>query len=52
MGFSDRQVRALRRHVDGCHIRVRQIDGRELSYLEGWYAISAANRIFGFDGWN
>jgi hypothetical protein len=23
-----------------------------LSYLEGWYAISAANRIFGFDGWN
>ena len=52
MGFSDRQVRALRRNVDGCHIRVRQIDGRELSYLEGWYAISAPNRIFGFDGWN
>ena len=22
------------------------------SYLEGWYAISEANRIFGFDGWN
>jgi Rad52/22 family double-strand break repair protein len=26
--------------------------GHELSYLEGWYAISEANRIFGFDGWN
>ena len=26
--------------------------GRELTYLEGWYAISEANRIFGFDGWN
>ena len=25
---------------------------RELSYLEGWYAISEANRIFGFDGWS
>ena len=21
-------------------------------YLEGWYAISEANRIFGFDGWS
>src|SRR4029453_16739571 len=24
----------------------------ELSYIEGWYAISEANRIFGFDAWN
>ena len=24
----------------------------ERTYLEGWYAISEANRIFGFDGWN
>jgi hypothetical protein len=23
-----------------------------LSHLEGWYAISEANRIFGFDGWS
>src|SRR4029434_7108845 len=30
----------------------RKADGRELSYIEGWYAISEANRIFGFDGWN
>ena len=22
------------------------------SYVEGWYALSEANRIFGFDGWN
>ena len=26
--------------------------GRELSYIEGWFAISQANRIFGFDGWS
>ena len=29
-----------------------EINGRELSYVEGWYAITEANRIFGFDGWN
>ena len=23
-----------------------------MTYLEGWYAISEANRIFGFDGWS
>ena len=25
--------------------------GASLSYIEGWFAISGANRIFGFDGW-
>jgi Rad52/22 family double-strand break repair protein len=53
MGFSSKQVAALRRNVDHRHIRVRQSNtGRELSYLEGWYVISQANRIFGFDGWS
>ena len=33
-------------------VRTRQAHGRELSYLEGWYVISEANRIFGFDGWS
>src|SRR3954449_542876 len=52
MGFSNKQVAALRRNVEERHIRSRQSNGRELSYLEGWYVISAANRIFGFDGWS
>jgi hypothetical protein len=52
MGFSARQLQALRRQPSGRHIRTREAHGRELSYLEGWYAISGANRIFGFDGWN
>src|SRR5262245_19353261 len=30
----------------------RQANGRQLTYIEGWYAISEANRIFGFDGWS
>jgi Rad52/22 family double-strand break repair protein len=52
MAFSVNQVRALRRQPDHRHVRTREINGRELSYLEGWYSISEANRIFGFDGWS
>ena len=52
MGFSAKQVQALRRSLNRRHVRTREANGRELSYIEGWYAISEANRIFGFDGWN
>jgi Rad52/22 family double-strand break repair protein len=52
MGFSTKQVQALRRKLDGRQIRMREVNGRELSYIEGWFAISEANRIFGFDGWS
>ena len=52
MGFSAKQLQALRRNLDGRHIRTREAHGRELSYIEGWFAISEANRIFGFDGWS
>jgi DNA recombination protein Rad52 len=52
MPFSTKQSRALKRRVDGRHIRSREANGRELSYIEGWFAVSEANRIFGFDGWN
>jgi len=52
MGFSAKQVRSLRRQPDHRFIRTREAHGRELTYLEGWYAISEANRIFGFDGWS
>jgi hypothetical protein len=52
MGFTAKQLHALRRNPSSRHIRKREINGRELSYLEGWFAISEANRIFGFDGWS
>ena len=52
MGFSAKQVQALRRGLSSRHVRTREANGRELSYIEGWYAISEANRIFGFDGWS
>ena len=52
MGFSAKQVQALRRNLDHRYIRTREANGHALYYIEGWYAISEANRIFGFDGWN
>ena len=52
MGFTEKQVQALRRCLNSRHVRTREANGRELSYIEGWYAISEANRIFGFDGWS
>jgi Rad52/22 family double-strand break repair protein len=52
MGFSAKQVKSLRRNLDHRSVRTREANGRELSYIEGWYAISEANRIFGFDGWS
>jgi len=52
MGFSAKQTQALKRDLDHRHVRTREAHGRELSYIEGWYAITEANRIFGFDGWN
>lgn len=52
MSFSAKQLQALRRNVDQRCVRRREVNGRELSYLEGWFAISEANRIFGFDAWS
>jgi DNA recombination protein Rad52 len=52
MGFSEKQVNALRRKLDGAFVHNREFQGRTLSYIEGWHAIAEANRIFGFDGWD
>jgi hypothetical protein len=52
MGFSAKQVQALRRSLNGRHVRTRQANGRALSYIEGWFVIAEANRIFGFDAWS
>lgn len=52
MGFTEKQVGALQRKLDGAYVRTREVQGRTLSYIEGWHAIAEANRIFGFDGWD
>jgi|SRR5262245_49167344 len=52
MSFSAKQLISLKRNLNPRHIRTREAQGRELSYIEGWFAISEANRIFGFHGWS
>lgn len=52
MSFSAKQNRALKREVDQRKVRTRRVNGRDLSFLEGWFVIAEANRIFGFDSWS
>ena len=52
MGFSAKQVQALRRNLNTAQVRTRRVGDRELSYIEAWHTIGEANRIFGFDGWD
>ena len=51
-GLSEAQVKALKGRLKAAHVRTRVEDGFELSYIEGWFTIAEANRIFGFDGWS
>ena len=50
--FSDYQIQELEAPLARTHVATRQQSGRSLSYIEGWFAIKEANRIFGFDQWN
>lgn len=52
MPFTPKQIQELKKDVERRYVRSRQVNGRELSYIEGWHAMSEANRIFGFDCWN
>lgn len=49
--FTPEQKAALAAKLDGSVVKTRTQSGQTLSYVEGWWAISEANRIFGFDGW-
>jgi DNA repair and recombination protein RAD52 len=51
MPFTQEAKQALGAKLDASHVKKRAQAGRQLSYIEGWFAISEANRIFGFDGW-
>lgn len=49
--FTEAQKAELSAKLDSSHVKERAQAGRKLSYIEGWHAISEANRIFGFDAW-
>lgn len=52
MKFNDAQLSALQAKLDPSVVSTREQSGKKLSYIEGWFAIAEANRIFGFDAWN
>ncbi|XHB99377.1 RAD52 family DNA repair protein [Nitratireductor sp. ac15] len=52
MTFSDEQVKQLQAKLDPSHIKPPSQYGPKGDYLEGWFVIAEANRIFGFDGWS
>lgn len=52
MSFSPEQTQALAAPLIKGHVKTRTQAGRELAYIESWWAISEANRIFGFDAWD
>ena len=49
--FNDKQNGELNKPLHKDNINTRSQGGVQVSYLQGWYVISEANRIFGFDGW-
>ncbi|MGV8998273.1 MAG: Rad52/Rad22 family DNA repair protein [Parvibaculaceae bacterium] len=51
-GLTRRQKAALKKEPPLKHIHTRRDDGKILAYLEGWYVIAEANRIFGPENWD
>lgn len=52
MTFSDEQVKLLQAKLDPSNVKPPSQYGPKGDYLEGWFVIAEANRIFGFDGWS
>jgi hypothetical protein len=52
MALTITQVRQLRAKLEPKHVKTRKVNGTELHYVEGWYVITEANRIFGYDAWD
>lgn len=50
--FTEKQIQELNETLSSAAVKQRQQSGRNLSYIEGWWAIREANRIFGFGAWD
>ena len=50
--FNPEQIKALEAKLDPSHIQPARAYGPKGDYLEGWFVMQEANRIFGFDGWS
>jgi len=45
-------IKELGKPLDRSRVAERKQGFANVSYIEGWWAIAEANRIFGFDGWD
>ena len=52
MTFTKEQTEQLNQPIDPKVVAYRKQGNMQLAYLESWYVINEANRIFGFDGWS
>ena len=52
MTFTKEQTEQLNQPIDPKVVSYREKGNIQLAYLESWYVINEANRIFGFDGWS
>lgn len=50
--ITDRQRQQLSEDLPRDVVRTRDQAGQRLSYVDGWYAVSRANEVFGPDGWS
>src|SRR5690242_17732140 len=50
--FSENQLKELTKKLERSRVQQREVNGRVLDYLEGWFAIAEANSIFGYGGWD
>lgn len=50
--FSEQILQELNGPLSQHVVKSRSQSGRTLAYIEGWWAISEANRIFGFGSWD
>lgn len=52
MAFTEEQAKRLTAKLSPKHVKTREANGARLFYIEGWHAITEANRIFGYDAWD
>lgn len=50
--ITEHQRRQLSEDLPRDVVRTRDQAGQRLSYVDGWYAVSRANEVFGPDGWS
>ena len=49
--FTPEQIEQLQAPLPASAVRQRKQGSTQVDYIEGWYAIAEANRIFGFGSW-